>query len=144
MSLDWFTVRAPPIDVCEHGVRENSNVFDTIFVGPRTWDRITYPSAMVLPESTTRSGGNDFEHRVDVVMYFERTRDYDYLEDVMHPVASVIRDTLEAARATEEIVSFIPAVVEDYAGEMDNTQVLLVRVQFEFMTLVDVQEAGKQ
>jgi len=142
MTLDWLDIRGPPIEACEHGVRENAPHFNSVFVGPRTFDRIEYPSAMVLPENTSRTGGNEFTHRVDTVLYFERTRGYDYVDDILHPVAAVISDTLTALRNTECVITYMPAVVEDYAGELDGTSVLMVRVQFEISTVRDVSEAG--
>lgn len=142
MPIDWLAVRADPIEAVEHGV-DATDTFDSIQVGPRTFDRISYPAAEVLPQETTRTSGNDFSHTIFTNLYFERSRDVDYIEDILHAVADVIGETMTALAATESAISFVPAGVEDYAGQLDNTQVLLVSIRWEVTTTVDLAETGQ-
>lgn len=137
--VNWFDVRAPPIRAIEHGVRE-SGVFNTEYVGPKTWERIDYPVGEVMPQSTSHTGGNEFTHSVFANLYFERSRDTDYVDDVLHPVAAVIEESLAALSNTESVVAYRAQSVEDFAGELDDTLILLVSIEFEVTTLVDLAE----
>jgi hypothetical protein len=141
MPIDWLAVRADPIRAIEHGVGE-VDAFETTFTGPTDFDRIDYPCAEVLPQSSSNSDGNEWTHRVDVALYFERERGYDYIDDVLHPTAWAIDECLAALAATESVVRYVPNSVEDYAGELDDTAILLVVVQFEVATLVDMADTS--
>jgi hypothetical protein len=141
MSIDWLAVRAEPIRAVEHGVSE-VDAIDTTYVGPVTTDRLDYPAGEVLPQSTTRSDGNEFTHTIYANLYFDRGPGMDYVEDVLHPVAWAVVEVLDALAETESVVSYVPQTIEDFAGELDNTLVLLVAIQFEVTTLVDLAETA--
>jgi hypothetical protein len=68
----------------------------------------------------------------------------DYIEDVLHPVAWAVVEVLDALAETESVVSYVPQTIEDFAGELDNTLVLLVAIQFEVTTLVDLAETAPE
>lgn len=140
MAIDWLRVRSDPIEAIEHGVNENSDLFETIYTGPITEDAMRYPVAEVLPENTSRADGNEFDHQIRVNLYFERGRDMDYVEDILHPVAGVVDECLAALSATPSVVTYVPGLIEDYAGELDNTYILLVSIRFDVTTLVDLAE----
>lgn len=139
MPIDWLAVRADPIEAVEHGVRQ-VDALETSHVGPVTYDRMDYPVGEVLPQSTSRTDGNEFTHTIYTNLYFERGRDMDYVEDILHPVAATVAEVLDTLSDTESVVSYIPQTIEDFAGELDNTLVLLVSIQFEITTLVDLRE----
>lgn len=135
--VDWLKFRARPIRAVEHGVAA-VDAFEDSYTGPRTFDRIDYPIAEVLPQETARTDGNEFTHTIYANLYFERERGQDYVDDVLHPTAAVIDEVLAALKATECVVTFVPAAIEDYAGELDDTLVLLVSIRFEMVTVVDL------
>jgi len=143
MPIDWLAVRSDPIEAVEHGVRQ-VDAIDTAYVGPVTRDRLDYPAGEILPQSTTRSDGNEFTHSIYANLYFERGKDMDYIEDVLHPVAWCIDEVLSALADTDSVITYVPSSVEDFAGELDNTLVLLVAIQFEVTTLVDMAETAPE
>lgn len=138
--VDWLEVRAAPLRAVEHGAELNDGTFETVYTGPKTWDRMDYPVAEVLPQDSARTGGNEWTHTLMTNLYFERGRDTDYVEDVLHPVAAVIEDTLAALSATECVVSYVPQSIEDFAGEVSDSLVILVSITWEVTTQVDLAE----
>jgi hypothetical protein len=142
MAIDWYDVRAPPIEAVEHGVAvaADDGFLEATATGPRSYDRIDYPFGQVLPEDTRRTDGNEFTHTVSALLFFERGRGVDYLDDVLHPTAAVIDETLAALSSTECVVTYVPTAIEDFAGELDDTQLILVRIEFSITTLVDLAE----
>jgi len=136
---DWLRVRKGPIEATEHGVEAaaSEGLFDSQHTGPRSFDRISYPCAEVLPERTERAGATNWRHSLRVNLYFERGRRLDYIEDVLHPTAAVLDNVLASLSSLPEVTNYHPSSIEDYAGELDNTQLLLVSVQFECVTQVD-------
>jgi hypothetical protein len=137
MPIDWLAVRKKPIEAVEHGVAEASDHFRSTHTGPRTFDRIDYPVAEVLPDSTERADATNWRHRIVVNLYFERGRELDYIEDVLHPTAAILDEVLGALGEVECITDYHPASIQDFAGELDNTSLLLVSIQFEMRTLID-------
>lgn len=138
--VDWYQVRAAPIEAVQHGVDAADAHFELTYTGPRTYDRIDYPAAEVLPESTERQDGTNWRHRVITNLYFERDRDLDYLEDVLHPTAAVLDETLSALSDVECVTDYHPSSIQDFAGELDNTSVLLVMIRFEALSQIDPAE----
>ena len=130
---DWYTRLAAPIEAVAHGV-EQVPTFETTYVGPTTFSNMRYPVAEVLPDDTTRTGPTDWTHTIVCNLYFERSRDTDYLGDVLHPVAAVLDEALAALSTVECITNYHPASIQDFAGELDDTKLLLVSIQFEATT----------
>lgn len=143
MAIDWLAVRRDPIEAVEHGVRETADHFETIMIGPRSWDRIEYPVAEVLPQATNRQSGNQFQHTIFANLYFRRSRDHDYVGDVLHRIAAVVTNVLQACAETDTIGTYVPAAIEDYAGELDGTSVFLVSVRFEIGTSHDLAQTSR-
>jgi len=136
MTVDWLSVRLPAIEAIRHGV-DAVGGFETEYLGPRTFKRIDYPAAQVYPINTSRSNANEFTHRIEANLIFERTKGYDYLEDVLHPMANTIEECMMALAATDSVVAYYPNEIEDFAGEMDGTGVVIIRVEFTVTTVVD-------
>jgi len=142
MSVDWLTVRKDPIEAVEHGVQVSKDHFAAVDTGPQSFKRIDYPFAQVYPESSDRADATTWRHRILVNLFFERDREYDYVDDILHPTAAVLDNVLAELRATECITDFHPASIEDYAGELNNTGLILVTITFEMITLLDPGEFG--
>jgi len=141
MAIDWLNVRLPPIEAVQHGVAATDH-FATEYTGPRTFDAIDYPAAQVYPVETSRTDGNIFTHRIEANLVFERTRGYDYLDDVLHPMADVISECMSALANTGTVIAYYPNAIEDFAGELDNTGVVIIRIEFQVTTDVDMAETG--
>lgn len=140
MAIDWYAVRADPIEAIQHGVDATADAghLETTHTGPRTFGRIDYPVGEVLPQESARTDGNEFRHTVYANLYIERSREMDYLADVLHPTAAVISESMSALSNTKSVVSYVPASVEDFAGQLDDTLLLLVTIRFEVSTLHDL------
>lgn len=134
---DWLALRRKPIEAIEDGVTAADAHFGSTHTGPRTFDRIDYPVAEVLPNSTDRADATNWRHRITVNLYFERSSELDYVEDVLAPTANVLDECLGALSDVDCITDYHPASIQDYAGELDNTQLLLVSIEFQALTLVD-------
>jgi len=143
MAIDWLRVRADPIEAVEHGVRENADLFESVWVGPTNYNRIDYPAAEVLPQSTNREGGNQFSHTVFCNLYFERGRELDYVDDVLHTVAGVVTDVLQTCAETDTIGTYVPAEIQDFSGELDGTSLFLLSIRFEIGTSHDLADTAR-
>ena len=61
-------------------IRDGAAAVDTLHtptLGPVSTDRMDYPYAEVLPETTDYQSGNEYAHTVRLNCYFERTGDTD-------------------------------------------------------------------
>lgn len=136
--LDLLASRIPVIEAIEAAAHETSGV-ESLALGPRSWDRIDYPFVEVLPESSDYQGGNEYSHTVRINTYFERGRDdsyYDHLETAIHATVNA----LARLDKEETVVTWRPQTVEDFAGELDNTLILMISVQIRVTTLHDLAE----
>jgi hypothetical protein len=140
--VDWLAVRANPIEAVEHGVQESASLFEHVHIGPRSFDRIDYPAAEVLPESTERTDATNWQHTIVTNLYFERGRGLDYVDDILHPTAAVLDNVLAALSELPRVNNYYPASIEDFAGQLDNTQLLLVSIRFQCVTQVDPGDFG--
>ena len=131
--------RIAVIDAVEAGA-DAIDELNTPVVGPTSYDSITYPYAEVLPESIDYQSGNEYAHTVRLNCYFERERDVDYTLQL----ATALDAASEAVTCLSDVdcvVSYRPQLVEDFAGELDNTLLVLISVQLRVTTLVDLAES---
>ena len=138
--VNWFEIRSAPIDAVETAVAKNDDVFRTQYVGPSTWENMDYPVAEILPEETARTGPNDWEHSIRLNLYFERTKRTDYAEHILRPVSDVLTDALAELSALSCVNNYRPERIEDYAGELDDTLIILVSIELRVETLIDVSD----
>lgn len=141
MTVDWLRALAPPVEALEHALHESAFIEST-HTGPRTFDRMDYPVGEVLPQSVTRTQPNQYTHSIRANCYFQRARDTDYIDDILHAVADVTEEGCIALRATDCVSNYVPSNFDAYAGELDNTLVVLISIEFDITTLVDVADAG--
>jgi hypothetical protein len=141
MPIDWLRLRADTIEALEHGV-DATDHFETTFVGDETFEHIEYPAAQVYPVNTTRSDGNKYEHRTEVSLIFRRDRGDDYIEDILHPMAHVIRESLAALSQTESLVEYYPNEIEDFVGELGGTGVVVLTIRWVTTTAADFAETS--
>lgn len=128
--------RTDLIDAIRAGVATVDTLHDPT-VGPEDFGRVDYPFVQILPESSEyQGGGTQYDHQLRLNAIFERERDWDYLD--------MIGATLEAAkRATanllgNECVGFaMPTLIEDFAGEVDGSLLVMISVQFTVTTAVE-------
>ena len=106
-------------------------------VGPTAYDRIEYPYCQILPEATDDQGGNEWAHTLRINCYFEREREYEYTT-LLATVLDAATAALDAIADIECVVSYRPQLIEDFAGELDNTLLLLISVQLRVTTVVDL------
>ena len=106
-------------------------------VGPTQFQKLDYPAVQILPESTDDQGGNQFAHTLRVNCYFERERDTDYL-DVLEVIKDVTTGVIQELGEIDCVLTYRPTTIEDYAGQLDNTLLLLVSIQFTVTTQVDL------
>lgn len=136
--VDWLAIRSDPIEAVEHGVTEASAHFEAgPWVGPRTYDRLDYPAVEVLPDETQRVDATDWTHTVVVNLYFERSRDLDYVADILHPTAAILDEVLTALSDVSHVTNYHPESIQDFAGELDGSSVLLVSIRFRAMSQID-------
>lgn len=142
-TVEWAAHRTPVIEAIRDGAA-HVEAFHGPVIGPTTYESISYPYAEVLPESSAYQGGNEWEHLIRLNGYFERERDRraDHPGDAYLDQLTTLLDAVSACMdelAAEEIVmSYIPQTVEDFAGELDGTALLLISVQFRVTTLADL------
>jgi len=106
-------------------------------VGPTDYDALDFPYVQVLPENTKDQGGNEFQHQIRVNCYFERDRGDAYTE-YLEAVGEATTNALAEVSDIKCVISYRPTTIEDYAGELNGTLILLVSVQLSIGTLVDL------
>ena len=139
---DWYDILAEPLAAAEHGIAEADAFFGSVHDGPLNFDRINYPAAQTYLETFERADGTSWTLGVSTTLYFEWSRDTDTRDDVLHPLAAVIQETLAAFATVDCITDYHPARVDFFAGEPQSSLVLAVSVQFRVTTLVDPGEFG--
>lgn len=138
MAIDWFDVRATPIEAVEAGVEAADEHFRASATGPRDYTRIKYPFVQVMPEATDRADATNWRHRIAVNLIFEYRRDMDYVDDVLVPMADILDHVLAELSDVDCITNYHPASIEDFTGEADNGNLLFgMLIRFEMLTLVD-------
>lgn len=139
----WYDQREAIIQAIEAGAAEVDELH-TPTVGPITYSRADYPYTEILPEASQRDGGNNWDHTVRLNCYFERHRPQETNHEGQQYLSqlSVAMDATKEALAklaAETVVNYyVPRQIEDYAGELDNTSVLLISVQIAVGTAVDL------
>jgi len=124
------------IDAVEAGAAAVA-AFHAPEVGPTDYDSLDFPYVQVLPENTTDQGGNEFQHQIRLNCYFERDRGDAYTE-YLEAVGTATTNALAEVSDIDCVYSFRPTTIEDYAGELNGTLILLVSVQLSIGTLVDL------
>lgn len=140
---DWETRLAEPLAAAEHGIATADEFFGSIHDGPLNFDRINYPAAQVYLENFERADATNWTIGISTTLYFEWGRDTDTREDVLHPLAAVIEETLAAFQGVGCITDYHPARIDFFAGEPRQSLVLAVSVQFRVRVLLDPSEFGE-
>lgn len=132
-----YDSRANCIAAVEHGAATVDELHDPV-VGPVSFgDRIDYPYCQVLPESTDRQGGNDWQHTIRLNCIFHRTRDADYLR-FLEVTFDAVAAALAELSTIECVYSYVPTTVEDFAGENDGDLLVMISVELQVGSLVDL------
>jgi len=132
-----YRSRSECIAAVEHGAATVDELHDPV-VGPVSFGdgRIDYPYVQVLPESTDKQGGNDWQHTIRLNCIFHRQRDSDYLRFI-----EVTLDAVAAAMDALADVSctyyFAPTTIEDFAGEDDGDLLVMISVQLTIGSQID-------
>lgn len=136
---DWHSPLAAPIEAAHHGIQQTDHHFNSIHDGPLTFDRIQYPAAQTYLEGFERAGGSGTEYQVNVstTLYFEWDRDSTTTEDVLHPVAAVLSETLSAFAGISCIGDYHPSRIDFFSGQPESSLVVAVSIQFRVTTLLD-------
>lgn len=128
--------RSECIAAVEHGAATVDELHDPV-VGPVSFgDRIDYPYVQVLPESTNRQGGNDWQHTIRLNCIFHRTRDADYLR-FLEVTFDAVAAALDALGGVSCVYSYLPTTVEDFAGENDGDMLVMISVQLAVGSQID-------
>lgn len=129
-------------DVIE-AISDGADAVDTLHtatLGPVAETRTDYPYAEVLPENTEYQSGNEFAHTIRLNCYFERTeRNDDYLL-MLATAFDAVKESIDELASVGCVVSYRPQTIEDYAGELDGTLLVLISIQLRITTLVDLAE----
>ena len=122
-------------------IRDGADAVDTLHtptLGPVSADRIDYPYAEVLPETTDYQSGNEYAHTVRLNCYFERTGDTDDYLLMLATAFDAIKQAVDDLSEVSCVVSYRPETIEDYAGELNGTLLVLISTQLRVTTLVDL------
>lgn len=137
MPIEWTERLSAPVEAAEHGVAEADQRFSSTHTGPLNFDRIDYPAAQTYVETFERAGQTDWTFSIATTLYFRWDRDSTFVDTIVHPLASVIEETLAAFDATYCIGNYHPARIDFFSGEPTGDLVLAVSVQFQVTTLLD-------
>ena len=139
-ALRLYQSRRDAIRAVEHGAATVDELHDPV-VGPVSFGdgRIDYPYVQVLPESTDQQSGNDWQHTVRLNCIFERTRESDYLR-FLEVTFDAVAAALDALADVSCAYSFVPTTIEDFAGQDDGDMLVMISVQIQVGTLVDLAE----
>ena len=132
-----YESRSNAIEAVSHGASRVEELHDPE-IGPVTYgNRIDYPYVQVLPETTTQQDGNDWQHTIRLNCIYERDRDSDYLR-FLEVTFDAVREALDELSDVSCVYSYVPATVEDFAGEDDGNLLVMISVQLVVGSLVDL------
>lgn len=133
-----YQSRADCIEAVEHGaaIAADGGPLREPVVGPVTFDRVDYPYTQVLPESTERQGANDWQHTIRLNCIFTRERDEDYLT-YLSATFDAVAAAMDALADVSCVYYYQPTRVEDFAGERDNTMLVMISVQLTVGSQID-------
>ena len=124
-------------------IRDGADAVDTLHtptLGPVSSDRMDYPYAEVLPESTDYQGGNEFVHTIRLNCYFERTRHNDDYLLMLATAFDAVKQAIQECLGVSCVLNARPQVIEDYAGNLNGTLLILISAQLRVSTLVDMSD----
>lgn len=137
LQYELFQNKLAVIEAMRRGA-ESVDVFAGQTLGPTSFDRIDYPFVNILPEQTAYQSGNEWEHTVRFNVAFQRgRREDDYLIQMMHVFEAIkaINDELSGVNC---VISYLPVLIEDFAGETNGNLIVMFSTQFRVRTLVDL------
>jgi hypothetical protein len=134
---DWADRLAGPFEAVRHGIDAAGPQFASTHGGPLTFDRIDYPAAQTYLDEFARTGTTDWQFTITAAMYFEWSRDMDFVPDILHPVASVLDESLTALGEVGCINDYHVNRINFFSGEPGNSLVLAVTADFQCTTLLD-------
>jgi len=138
--VNWADTLYSPVEAIEHGISESDAFFESTHTGPITFDRIDYPAAQVAVEDLSRMDATNWQHSIQVNLYFEWSRGLDFDEDVVHPISAVLGNCLEALSGVSCITNYHPETIDFFSGEPQNSLILAVSIRFRAQTLIDPAE----
>lgn len=135
-----YRSRSECIAAVEHGAATVDELHDPV-VGPVSFGdgRIDYPYVQVLPESTDQQSGNDWQHTIRLNCIFQRRRDDDYLR-FLDVTFDAVAAALAELATVSCVYSYVPTTIEDFAGEDDGDLLVMISVQLQIGSLVDLAE----
>ena len=115
------------------GAVDSVDIIPDSALGPRDYTSIDYPYAQVLPESSDYQGGTDYDHLIRCNFIFEREREVTGDQDTY---LKFMQAALEATKRSvvncldQECVQFaMPTTIEDFAGEVEGSLLIMISVQ---------------
>jgi len=109
-------------------------------LGPTDFGRVDYPYAQVLPEQTAFESGNEWAHTVRLNLIFQRgKREDDYLT-FMAVAFDAVKQAIAELSTVDCVVSYLPQLIEDFAGETNGNLLVMFSVQLRVSTLVDLND----
>jgi len=132
----FYESRKNVIEAVEHGASTIERL-NGPHVGPTTFDRIDYPQVQVLPESMDQQSGNEYTNYIRLNCFFQRKRGTTYLEQ-LEAALDALGAALDELSTVDCVLSYFPTTIEDFAGEQDNTALLLISIRIQVGTLIDL------
>jgi len=139
LATRLYESRSNAIAAVEHGAATVDELHDPV-VGPVSFGdgRVDYPYVQVLPESTTQQDGNDWQHTIRLNCIFQRDRGDDYLR-FLEVTFDAVAGALAQLSSVSCVYSFVPTTIEDFAGEDDGNLLVMISVQIQVGSLIDLQ-----
>lgn len=134
--INWANHILALTDALEEGMRHHTDTFGEPVVGPVDWNAISFPAVHVLPDTSNHAGGNEYDHSGFLNFYFSRSKSTEYRDHLLL-VADSLSSVMDSLEADENVVEFKPTRVENYAGQLDDTLLIKIEVEFTASTLVD-------
>lgn len=134
--INWANHILALTDALEEGMRHHTDTFGEPTVGPVDWTAISYPAVHVLPDTSNHSSGNEYDHSGFLNFYFERRKSTEYRDHLL-VVADALSSVMDSLEADENVIEFKPIRVENYAGQLDDTLLIKIEVEFTASTLVE-------
>jgi len=139
---DWADTLTRPIEAVRHGIDAADRQFASTHTGPLSFERIEYPAAQVYLDEFARTGPTDWQFTITTTLYFEydRSTNTDFAEDILHPVAAVLQESLRALSDVGCITNYNPNRINFFSGEPGGSLVLAVMIDIQCETLLDPAE----
>jgi len=114
-----------------------SDEFEDIVIGPYQINELDFPSVHIIPDRSTYESRSEYDTRVVINYYFERSpKDYSFLDN-QTTVESTLEDLIIELDTNSNLTEFKITEIEYFAGEVGQVLLNIIKVTISCSGLIE-------